>query len=97
MIKYRNGGRNHPHKGMAEPIEWHYSHLFCSEAIAIIYQLLGVFITDPSVVNPANFVPGDYGCRLERFQRTDDVYWDHYELLPFTMGWHLEPYAVIWL
>lgn len=99
MIRLRNhyNGRTagHPHRGMVQPLEWRYSHLFCSEAIAIIYQLLGVFLSDPAIVRPANFVPGDYGCRTERFYRTDDVYWDHYELLPFAHGWHLEPYVLI--
>ena len=58
--------------------EMHYSKLFCSEAIAIVYQILGVIDT---TYNPKRYVPADFSGRVVMSDER-----------PFLMGWDLQPF-----
>jgi hypothetical protein len=62
---------------------WRYSRkLFCSEAIALIYQRMGML---DSGVKASRFVPGDFG---PWFSHKKDV---AMRQVPWVNGWHLEP------
>lgn len=72
---------------------FHHRHrrLFCSEAIALIYQLLG-FMEMSCRSNPRHFVPGDFGHRVLKW---DGKLQCALPSIPMENEWRLIPYLTI--
>lgn len=80
-------------------LDTHGGRLFCTEALVLLLQVLGMVHQGPSI-KPAHFVPRDFVQKVLLKKRSK---WEAENLdirspkLPWTSHWHVEPYLSLHL